>query len=172
MLKNKPQPGQLQWRTSAGLNMDCRARISGQRKRSSTTWNLSNKEPQERLPACFPWATRLPGTASMLALCPTFSRGAVLMQDKPPLWEEIIYQMLLKLTLHTLLHLEVMPFGLALTPSGQRAFLGVTVTSPLLKAHSTLLPWWPKDKLAGWQAWFLGCGSESQADCLCHICNI
>lgn len=141
MLKYKPQSGQLKWRTSVGLNMDCRARISGQRKRSSTTWNLSNKEPQERLPACFPWATRLPGTASMLALCSTFSRGAVLMQDKPPLWEGVIYQMLLKSTLHTSFHLEVTPSGLALTHNGQWAFLGVTVTSPLLKEHSTLLPW-------------------------------
>lgn len=47
VLKYKPQSRQRKWRTSAGFNTDCRVCISRQRQKSSTTWNLSNKELQE-----------------------------------------------------------------------------------------------------------------------------
>lgn len=54
--------------------------------------------------------------------------------------------MLLELTLHTSLHLEVTPFSLALTHNGQLAFLGATVISHLQKAHSALLPWFTEER--------------------------
>lgn len=61
--KYKPQSRQLKWRTSAGFNTDCRARISRKGQRSSTTWNLNNKEYRR---GCQPVSPGLQGFQAQL----------------------------------------------------------------------------------------------------------